>query len=112
RPIGHLDLTGRQTMRYWCQFLTATDRILSPMATTARLLQLLSLLQTRRTWSGQELMDRLEVSERTLRRDIERLRDLGYPVRATPGPAGGYQLEPVADIPRSQERTSELQSRE
>ncbi|MFO7292650.1 MAG: YafY family protein [Actinomycetes bacterium] len=69
------------------------------MATTARLLQLLSLLQTRRTWSGQELMDRLEVSERTLRRDIERLRDLGYPVRATPGPAGGYQLEPVADIP-------------
>lgn len=67
--------------------------------TTGRVLKLLSLLQTRRTWSGQELMDRLFVSERTLRRDIGRLRNLGYPVRAVTGPAGGYQLEPVADIP-------------
>lgn len=67
--------------------------------TTGRVLQLLSLLQTRRTWSGQELMTRLAVSERTLRRDIERLRSLGYSVRATTGPAGGYRLEPVADIP-------------
>ena len=68
-------------------------------ATTSRALRLLSLLQARRTWSGTELMDRLEVSERTLRRDIDRLRDLGYPVRATTGPAGGYQLEAGADIP-------------
>jgi predicted DNA-binding transcriptional regulator YafY len=68
-------------------------------ATTTRALQLLSLLQARRTWSGQELIDRLEVSERTLRRDIERLRELGYPVRATTGPAGGYELEAGADIP-------------
>ena len=67
--------------------------------TTARLLRLLSLLQTRRTWSGHELLDRLEVSERTLRRDIERLRDLGYPVAATPGPFGGYQLGAGSDIP-------------
>lgn len=67
--------------------------------TTARTLELLSLLQTRRMWSGRELMDRLGVSERTLRRDIDRLRDLGYPVGATTGPAGGYQLDPIADIP-------------
>lgn len=68
-------------------------------ATTSRVLQLLSLLQTRRTWTGQELMGRLEVSERTLRRDIDRLRDLGYSVRATTGPAGGYRLEAGADLP-------------
>ena len=68
-------------------------------ATTSRALRLLSLLQARRTWSGTDLMDRLEVSERTLRRDIDRLRGLGYPVRATTGPAGGYQLEAGADIP-------------
>lgn len=69
------------------------------MSTTARVLQLLSLLQTRRTWTGSELMGRLEVSERTLRRDIDRLRELGYQVRATTGPTGGYQLEAGADIP-------------
>ena len=68
-------------------------------ATTARALRLLSLLQARRSWSGNELMSRLEVSERTLRRDIDRLRELGYPVRATTGPVGGYQLEAGADIP-------------
>lgn len=68
-------------------------------ATTTRALRLLSLLQGRRTWTGQELIDRLEVSERTLRRDIDRLRELGYPVRATTGPAGGYQLEAGANIP-------------
>ncbi|HEY3427972.1 MAG TPA: YafY family protein [Acidimicrobiia bacterium] len=67
--------------------------------TTARLLRLLSLLQARRTWSGHELLDRLEISERTLRRDIDRLRDLGYPVAATPGPFGGYQLRAGTDIP-------------
>lgn len=67
--------------------------------TTARLLKLLSLLQARRSWSGTELMTRLGVSERTLRRDVDRLRELGYPVGATPGPFGGYQLEAGADIP-------------
>ncbi|MGH8927950.1 MAG: helix-turn-helix transcriptional regulator [Acidimicrobiia bacterium] len=67
--------------------------------TTARALRLLSLLQTRRNWTGHELIDRLEVSERTLRRDIDRLRELGYRVAATTGPAGGYQLEAGADIP-------------
>ncbi len=56
------------------------------------MLRLLSLLQTHRFWTGGELAGRLEVSERTLRRDVERLRDLGYDVDAVRGAAGGYQL--------------------
>lgn len=67
--------------------------------TTSRALRLLSLLQSRRVWSGRELMDRLEVSERTLRRDIDRLRHLGYEVHSVSGPTGGYQLQAGADIP-------------
>ena len=57
------------------------------------MLRLLSLLQTHRSWPGGALAERLGVSERTLRRDIDRLRDLGYPVAAAPGVGGGYQLE-------------------
>jgi predicted DNA-binding transcriptional regulator YafY len=60
--------------------------------TPARLLGLLSLLQTPREWPGRELADRLGVSLRTIRRDVDRLRDLGYPVRATMGNVGGYRL--------------------
>ena len=60
--------------------------------TPYRLLKLLSLLQTPRDWPGSELAARLEVSARTVRRDIERLRDLGYPVEAAMGAAGGYRL--------------------
>ncbi|MDR8412737.1 YafY family transcriptional regulator [Nonomuraea sp. 3-1Str] len=60
--------------------------------TSARLLTLLSLLQTPREWPGSELAERLGVSPRTIRRDIERLRDLGYPVQASMGGAGGYRL--------------------
>jgi predicted DNA-binding transcriptional regulator YafY len=60
--------------------------------TPARLLQLLSLLQTPREWPGGELAERLDVSRRTVRRDIDRLRDLGYPVQATMGSEGGYRL--------------------
>lgn len=60
--------------------------------TPARLLQLLSLLQTPREWPGSELADRLQVSRRTVRRDVDRLRDLGYPVHATMGADGGYRL--------------------
>ncbi|MFJ6569799.1 helix-turn-helix transcriptional regulator [Streptomyces sp. NPDC091292] len=60
--------------------------------TPARLLHLLSLLQTPREWPGGELAGRLGVSRRTLRRDIDRLRELGYPVRATRGADGGYRL--------------------
>ncbi|MER6130783.1 WYL domain-containing protein [Streptomyces sp. NPDC001815] len=60
--------------------------------TPARLLQLLSLLQTPREWPGGELSDRLGVSRRTVRRDVDRLRELGYPVQATKGADGGYRL--------------------
>ncbi|MEU0003303.1 YafY family protein [Streptomyces sp. NPDC006314] len=60
--------------------------------TPARLLQLLSLLQTPREWPGGELSERLGVSRRTVRRDIDRLRELGYPVQATKGADGGYRL--------------------
>jgi predicted DNA-binding transcriptional regulator YafY len=67
--------------------------------TSARLLKLLSLLQARRDWSGADLAARLEVSERTVRRDVERLRDLGYPVHATRGTDGGYRLGAGAAMP-------------
>ncbi|UMO99554.1 YafY family protein [Amycolatopsis sp. EV170708-02-1] len=60
--------------------------------TPARLLSLLSLLQTPREWPGSELAERLEVSPRTIRRDIDRLRELGYPVEASRGSEGGYRL--------------------
>jgi predicted DNA-binding transcriptional regulator YafY len=69
------------------------------LETSARLLRLLSLLQARREWSGPELAARLEVGARTIRRDVERLRRLGYPVEATPGAAGGYRLGPGAELP-------------
>jgi predicted DNA-binding transcriptional regulator YafY len=67
--------------------------------TPARLLRLLSLLQTPREWPGSELAERLGVSLRTIRRDIERLRDLGYPVQATMGTLGGYRLVAGTAIP-------------
>jgi predicted DNA-binding transcriptional regulator YafY len=67
--------------------------------TSGRLLKLLSLLQTRRDWPGAELADRLEVSPRTIRRDVERLRELGYPVDASTGPFGGYRLHAGTAMP-------------
>lgn len=67
--------------------------------TSSRTLRLLSLLQARRFWPGAELAGRLEVSVRTLRRDVDRLRDLGYPVEASPGVAGGYALSAGAALP-------------
>lgn len=69
------------------------------LETSARLLRLLSLLQTRRDWTGQALADRLEVSARTIRSDVEKLRSLGYPVYATPGVAGGYRLAAGTTLP-------------
>src|SRR3984885_16003077 len=69
------------------------------LETSARLLRLLSLLQSRRDWTGTELAGRLGVGLRTLRRDIDRLRELGYPVDATPGVAGGYRLGVGASLP-------------
>ncbi|ANZ16342.1 DeoR family transcriptional regulator [Streptomyces noursei ATCC 11455] len=67
--------------------------------TSARLLNLLSLLQTPREWPGRELADRLRVTTRTIRRDIERLRELGYPVHATMGAEGGYRLAAGTAMP-------------
>jgi predicted DNA-binding transcriptional regulator YafY len=64
-----------------------------------RTLRLLSLMQSRRNWAGADLARRLGVSVRTLRRDVERLRDLGYPVEAQPGVDGGYRLAPGASLP-------------
>jgi predicted DNA-binding transcriptional regulator YafY len=69
------------------------------MTTSGRLLELLSLLQGRRDWPGSELADRLEVSGRTIRRDVERLRALGYPVESLTGPAGGYRLRAGSAMP-------------
>jgi predicted DNA-binding transcriptional regulator YafY len=68
-------------------------------ATSARLLRLLGLLQTRPEWSGGELADRLGVSTRTLRRDVDKLRELDYPVHAGMGPGGGYRLGAGARLP-------------
>jgi predicted DNA-binding transcriptional regulator YafY len=67
--------------------------------TSARLLALLSLLQLRREWTGQELADRLEVGPRTIRRDVDKLRSLGYPIEAAPGVAGGYRLGAGSELP-------------
>jgi predicted DNA-binding transcriptional regulator YafY len=69
------------------------------LETSARLLRLLSLLQTPREWTGAELGQRLGVSPRTIRNDVDKLRELGYPVLATRGPAGGYRLGAGAAMP-------------
>ena len=67
--------------------------------TSARLLRVLTLLQIRRTWSGEEIADRLGVTSRTVRRDMEKLRDLDYPVRGVKGLGGGYRLGVGAQLP-------------
>jgi predicted DNA-binding transcriptional regulator YafY len=67
--------------------------------TPARLFRLLSLLQMPRDWSGTDLAGRLGVTTRTVRRDIDRLRELGYPVDATMGPIGGYRLAAGTTLP-------------
>jgi predicted DNA-binding transcriptional regulator YafY len=69
------------------------------LETSARLLRLLSLLQTPREWTGTELAERLEVTSRTVRNDVERLRRLGYPVNATRGAVGGYRLGAGSSLP-------------
>ena len=67
--------------------------------TSSRLLALLSLLQSRRDWPGSVLADRLDVSARTVRRDVDRLRELGYRIRTFKGPDGGYRLDAGTDLP-------------
>ena len=68
------------------------------LETSARLLRLLSLLEARRDWTGPQLAERLGVTTRTVRNDIERLRNLGYPVDAAPGVSGGYRLGMAAKL--------------
>jgi predicted DNA-binding transcriptional regulator YafY len=67
--------------------------------TTSRLLSLLSLLQTRRDWPGSLLAERLMISSRTVRRDVDRLREMGYSISATMGPDGGYRLDAGSELP-------------
>ncbi|MFF3686023.1 helix-turn-helix transcriptional regulator [Streptomyces sp. NPDC002187] len=67
--------------------------------TSSRLLALLSLLQTRRDWSGEDLAERLGITPRTVRRDMDRLRELGYPIMAFKGPSGGYRLDAGTHLP-------------
>ncbi|MGC4892903.1 helix-turn-helix transcriptional regulator [Micromonospora sp. DT31] len=67
--------------------------------TSARLLALLSLLQARRDWPGALLAERLRVSPRTVRRDVDRLRELGYPIESAKGPDGGYRLGAGSALP-------------
>jgi predicted DNA-binding transcriptional regulator YafY len=82
------------------QDLSAVIVILSGMLkTSARALRLLSMLQVRREWSGEELSERLGVAVRTIRRDVDRLRQLGYVVDASAGPGGGYRLGAGTETP-------------
>lgn len=79
--------------------MSSTGSTIRNMTTTSRLLHLLSLLQTRRDWPGEVLAGRLEVSHRTVRRDVDRLRDMGYRIRAVKGPDGGYRLDAGSELP-------------
>jgi predicted DNA-binding transcriptional regulator YafY len=74
-------------------------RMYRVLDTSTRLLRLLTLLESRRDWSGAELAERLEVSTRTVRHDMARIRSLGYPVEASPGVAGGYRLGSGGALP-------------
>lgn len=69
------------------------------LETSARLLRLLAILQARPSWTATGLAERLEVTTRTVRRDVAKLRDLGYPIDAAPGPAGGYRLTRGRELP-------------
>lgn len=69
------------------------------VSASGRLLELLSLLQSRPRWSAEELAERMEITARTVRRDVTRLREMGYPVDADPGPLGGYQLGAGGELP-------------
>ena len=87
-----------------CRSVSVLHSIYSELVTTsattsARLLRLLSLLQSRRDWPGALLAERLQVSDRTVRRDVDRLRELGYSIHTTMGPDGGYHLDAGSELP-------------
>src|SRR4051812_44831187 len=82
----------------YCRQDVAVPTAAAP-STSRRLLALLSLLQSRRDWPAAVLAQRLEVSARTVRRDVERLRELDYSIEATRGPDGGYRLAPGVRLP-------------
>src|SRR5207245_75176 len=91
--LAPVDVHGSQRRSYCGQFWSSISGILRfVLETSARLLRLLGLLQVRPEWSGADLAERLGVTVRTLRRDVQRLRDLDYPVHSVPGVAGGYRL--------------------
>src|SRR5215469_15239771 len=95
-----VQIDGIQGINDCGQYRSSINAIFSAMLqTSARLLRLLSLFQAQRYWSGADLSARLHVTARTLRRDVDRLRTLGYPVHSTSGAAGGYQLGAGATLP-------------
>ena len=99
-PLAVVCLVYQRLCSIADSYLAAIRAKVRSMANTStRMLRLLSLLQTHRYWTGSELAERLEVSERTVRRDVDRLRELGYPVDANRGVAGGYQLEAGGALP-------------
>jgi predicted DNA-binding transcriptional regulator YafY len=100
RRIAMADRRETKIRSSRCQDVaSSSDRIRFMPKTSARLLALLSLLQTRRDWSGTLLADRLDISLRTVRRDVDRLRELGYPIAAVKGPDGGYRLSAGTELP-------------
>src|SRR5438552_3810282 len=98
-PFGRLEVAPPYGVFRSVPVLNFEENEIAVTQTSGRLLKLLSLLQARRDWPGAELADRLGVSGRTIRRDVERLRELGYPVDSLTGPAGGYRLRAGAAIP-------------
>src|SRR5215207_9384766 len=97
--VGHAFIALRATAGHRSLRYVPGKGVVPMIDTSARLLKLLSLLQTRKMWNGSELAERLQVSGRTVRNDIDRLRELGYPVDATRGGQGGYQLGAGAELP-------------
>src|SRR5579875_2813431 len=95
------EVTCRPYSRFRGQDLSSSSAIIvrTMIETSARLLALLSLLQMRREWTGSELSSRLEVDVRTVRRDIDKLRSLGYPIESARGVAGGYRLGAGGELP-------------